>query len=440
MCPGAAPDSPPWAKALPVQLEDWAARLLATEAASERVALHVNDTIAAFLTGSDTADAGALCRCYANGSRTERAAAAAAIARLSECDDIHLASCVTPGAAVVPVALALSGKSDAQTFHRAVTAGYAAGISLGKAIGGTKALHNGVWPTLIAAPLMAAVTTSCLSGHDAKVLAHAMALALSGTSGRIGRPAGAPSGRWFVFAESVLKGIRAAEAAGNGFRGDLDLISPAWLAAQAGHENVDAGVFESAPPAIAETGFKPFPIARQGLNAVIAFQNLLAKGLDPQRIDSVQVFVPAINAALLSRPANDQDRLSRISNLGYQFACAALAPDLLYDPERIPPAGVPLMEWARRVTLTQAQDLNKYLPDRWAASVVVNAGDKRAEETLIQSPFDADAPDVKEALTKKWHKMAVKGSENPLTGTEQHHGYAIIWEKLEARLSRVAKP
>ena len=37
-------------------------------------------------------------------------------------------------------ALALSADCDQQTIHRAVAAGYSAGISLGKAIGGTKAL------------------------------------------------------------------------------------------------------------------------------------------------------------------------------------------------------------------------------------------------------------------------------------------------------------
>jgi len=428
------------AKACPVQLEDWAAQLLAIEPSPELVALHVNDTIAAFLTGLDTADAHALARFYGRRSETERAAAAAAIARLSECDDIHLASCATPGAAVVPVALALSGKSDEQTFHRAIAAGYAAGISVGKAIGGTKALQGGVWPSLIAAPLMAAVTASCLSGHDASGLAHAMALALAGASGRIGRPTGAPSGRWFAFAESVLKGVRAAEAAGQGFRGDLQLISPAWLAAHAGHEDIGADIFASAPPALAETGFKPFPIARQGLNAVIAFQNLLAKGLDPQHIEGVQVFVPGINAALLSRPATEQDRLSRISNIGYQLACAAFVPDLLHDPERTAPTGLPLIEWARHIMLTQAQDLNVHLPDRWAASVVVNAKGERFEETVVQSPFDGDAPDVKEALTKKWRRIASKGAEDALTGTEQHRNYATLWQNVERRLNRLASP
>jgi hypothetical protein len=197
------------------------------------------------------------------------------------------------------------------------------------------------------------------------------------------------------------------------------------------------GVFESAPLAISEAGFKPFPIARQALNAVIAFQKLLAKGVDPQRIDAVQVFVPGINAALLSRPANDQDRLSRISNLGYQLACAALAPDLLHDPERKSSAWVPLMEWARRVTVSPAQELDAHLPDGWAASVVVNAGGERFGETVVKSPLDSDAVFVKEALTKKWRRIAsAKGAED-LFADAAEGAYAILWEKLKGIAEQV---
>src|SRR5437016_5184247 len=83
-------------------------------------------------------------------------------------------------------------------------------------IGGGRALAGGVWPTLLAAPLMAAVTASCLSFHDPGRLAHAMALAISGISGRLGRTVGASTGRWFLLGEAVLRGLLAAEAAGQG--------------------------------------------------------------------------------------------------------------------------------------------------------------------------------------------------------------------------------
>src|SRR4029079_1245545 len=169
-------------------------------------------TVAAFYAGASTEEGQALSAYYSRrNDPAEIAAGAAAIARLSECDDIHLPSCVTPGAAVIPVALAFAGGCGEEQFQRAIATGYAAGLTLGVGIGGAKALGNGVWPSLLAAPAMAAVTAACCKGLDTKRLAHAIALALAGASGRLGRPQGKPSGRWFAFAEAVSKGIRAAE-------------------------------------------------------------------------------------------------------------------------------------------------------------------------------------------------------------------------------------
>ena len=218
-------------------LLSWAENLLGVSCPPDAIDLHVRDTFAAFLVGVRTSEGQALSQFYGGcADPVEHSAAAAAVTRLSECDDIHLASCVTPGSVVIPVALALAGSCSEDEFHRAVLAGYAAGLRLGIGIGGARALGSGVWPTLFAAPLMAAVTASCLSGHDPGQLAHAMALALASASGRSGRPAGAPSGRWFLLGEAVLRGIRASDAAGQGFRGDLALLSKPWLTAQAGQQ------------------------------------------------------------------------------------------------------------------------------------------------------------------------------------------------------------
>jgi hypothetical protein len=73
--------------------------------------------------------------------------------------------------------------------------------------------------------------------------------------------------------------------------------------------------------------------------------------------------------------------------------------------------------------------------------VVVNAKGERFEETLVQSPLDAGAPFVKEGLTKKWRQIAsAKDAEDVLTDAPHQGGYAILWEKLERRLNRVAEP
>ena len=334
---------------LPV-LEIWAEFLLARTGAPDNVQLHVSDLLASYLAGLHTDDGKALARLFREASgRAEIVSAISAIARQSECDDIELTSCVTPGAVVVPVALAHARESNSAGLAQAISRGYEAGILAGRALGGARALPN-VWPTLMAAPLMAAVTVSFLQRQNKAQLVHAMALSLAGVSGRVGRPSGTPSGRWVAFASSVARGIRAAEAAGQGFKGDPHLCSPQWWEIQAGHSVITLFTGKDPPwPEMQGSEFKAFPVARQAATAIEAFQNLLNSGLDPNAIESVEVLVPRMNAGDAEPSRNIGERTSLLCNSGFQFACAAFAPDLLFDPDR-KGATAELVEYSRRVT------------------------------------------------------------------------------------------
>jgi 2-methylcitrate dehydratase PrpD len=403
-------------------VRSWAERLLHSPGSRDVIDLHVKDTVAALLTGFRIKDSQTILHRYgASSDRSERTAAVAAIARLSECDDIDLPSCVTAGAIVIPVALALSSDRDPSEVHMAVSAGYSAGTLIGGAIGGAHALSRGIWPTLFAAPVMAAVTAAVFKTRDPEQLAHAMALALASADGRVGNPAE----RWMLLSDAVLRGLHAVENAASGAHADLNTLP----------EGIGRAAFDGAFDGIAHVGFKPFPIARQGANAVVAVQRLLAKGIDPRRIDTVEVFVPATNVTLLKRPPSETDRLSRLCNMGLQLAAAALAPELLYDPERpLEPRG-PLVEFASRVSVSPANDLEGAWPHRWAARVVVRLGGERMEETVIQAPFDYDAPGLREILQEKWRRML---PEHDLTLLDQGQPdgapYATLWNEIERRV------
>jgi 2-methylcitrate dehydratase PrpD len=362
------------------------------------------------------------------------AALVSAIARLSECDDIHLPSCITPGAVVIPTALAFAdntgaNKTGTAQFNGAVAAGYAAGLALGTSIGGARALTRGIWPTLFAAPVMAAVTASCVRGYDADRLARAIALAVDARAEQTGSPQGTT--RWVLLAQAIAKGIRAADSA--------DAGSPRV-------DGIDISVFESAPalseveglalgevegPALSETGFKPFPIARQGASAVVAFQRVLAKGVDVNRIDSIDVFVPEVHMALLTRPVATDDRLTRLCNIGFQLACAALAPESLYDPERA--ASPWLTEFAARVRVSLASDFETDLPSRWPARVVVTAGTQRFEETVVNAPFDHDGTNLPELLAAKWRRLRVEEQLAALSGVSDPWPLVADYARMAAQ-------
>src|SRR5690606_4232169 len=146
--------------------------------------LHAADTLACLAAGAGTLEGRALAVFYAGSGLCEpfaSAAAAAAIIRLTEWDDIHVPSCVTPGSVAVPVALVLA-RDDAE-FAASVCAGYGVGVALGEAVGGVSALPE-TWPGLFAAPAIAAVTASTALGLSAEKRAHALVMALAGSSGR----------------------------------------------------------------------------------------------------------------------------------------------------------------------------------------------------------------------------------------------------------------
>src|SRR5262249_56212008 len=96
-------------------------------------------------------------------------AARCGVARLSEIDDIDLASMTTPGAIVIPGALTLAAAlpaAAADDVMAAMLAGYEVMTRLGRAIDGPSVLYRGIWPTYFAAPIGIAAVAARLLGLD----------------------------------------------------------------------------------------------------------------------------------------------------------------------------------------------------------------------------------------------------------------------------------
>src|SRR5215467_7689291 len=103
----------------------------ASDAARELVELHLIDTVGAWIASTRSVEGSSLLQFRAAmRARGERAwaldlATRCALARLSEIDDIHLASMTTPGAIVIPGALTLAAPGAAPNdVLAAIIAGY----------------------------------------------------------------------------------------------------------------------------------------------------------------------------------------------------------------------------------------------------------------------------------------------------------------------------
>ena len=417
----------------PLSTEEWRA-----------VDLHLADAATAFFAGARSSEGREIARFLMardNAASIDTVIGAiSALTRRTECDDIHVASCITPAAVVMPCALAATTSSGGalERFGRAVAAGYEVGLRLGLALGGADALRLGIWPSYFAAPMMAAATVAVALGLPSPRIADAIALAAAGASGRIGRPPGKPSARWLSFGEAVAKGCRAAFAVESGFRGDTSLISPSWITAVASGAPVrpDALSEDRGVDAIADVGLKPFVAARQILNALVAFREILADGVVPSSIERVEVGLPTGNAEMAERPAHLGDRLSTIANIHFQIAAAALRPGLLYDIDRESQPDRELANFASRVVLAVDHDLDDYLPNVWAGRVRVTAKGRTQTKLAERIPGDPGDATPERVVHAKLDSM-VASSDRPvcadlLDRNAEARGAKVtaLWERM----------
>ena len=258
--------------------------------------------------------------------------------RLTECDDIHIGSCVTPSSVVVPVALVAGQVANASrdTVVEGILAGYQTMLTLGLAAGGAEVVYKGVWPTYLTGGIGAAAVAAKIMGLNERQIRDAMAIAGSSATGVTGRIEEEPAPRWFVLATAVQSGLLAAAAAASGMHGDeaiLGKVSQVWnpetvrLPEQAG---------PGAPLLASRIGFKPYCTSRQGLSATEAFIGATKRDkIDPASIEKITIAVPKQYRAMIDRSRRPRTT-SDSRGIHYQLALGALHPDELCDIEREP--------------------------------------------------------------------------------------------------------
>ncbi|WP_233838966.1 MmgE/PrpD family protein [Paraburkholderia sp. ZP32-5] len=370
---------------------------VSSEPHRDAIGLQLADSVIALLAGAASKEGRAIGRFIARTDSGMLAAAAslAATMRLTEVDDIHRPSAVTPSAIVLPVALALrmsfARNAAPSLFADALYVGEEVAIRVACALGGVSLLARGGWPSYMVAPLGAAATAGRLLGLAPERMRHALALALAQTPPPIGRATGHRPGRWLLFGQAVRAGCVAALAAADGIDGDVALLSDAWLA-QIGGANADASRLarnDSDAPARLQISVKPHCAAKQALAAIHGLRVLLADGIDPASVEAVDVQVPSAYAAMLDREPPEAGRLASLVSARGQLALAALQPASLDDVTRDDLRwSDDLRAFAARVRVTADPSLDRLYPGKWPARVSVRAAGGTREITVEDSPGD----------------------------------------------------
>jgi 2-methylcitrate dehydratase PrpD len=308
-------------------------------------------------------------------------AAFAATIRHTEIDDIHLATCITASAVVVPAALAIAVRMpiDGPALRRGLAAGYCAAIRFGASVGGASVLRSGVWPTIAVAPVTAAAIAGVMLGLDAESLAHAMRIASLRSFSRIGRTADR-SARWYLFGAAVASGVDAADAAAAGLRVDdvvplPNVLDPELAALPAGDGD------------IATLAQKPFCTSRQALSGAAAYIALAERErIDAAQVARVRVEVPRDYAWMIEGGFRAGERLSTATSQAFQVAAAALDRAVLYEVERSGPFSDALIAFAQRVEVVASDAFDAVYPRWWPARVTVQLHDGREAALTLEHP------------------------------------------------------
>lgn len=392
----------------------------------DKVARHLFDTIGAMLAGLPLHENALLTAAIADlhdpatppGLRGPLGPAIlrlCAAARSTEADDIHLASCITPSAIVVPVALATAARLPRATgaqLIRACIVGYEAIIRLGLAIDGPGILYRGLWPSYLCAGIGSAATVATLLGLTPDRTAQALAIAAAMAGGTNAR-SDSPCAKWLMVGTAAENGALAAFAARRGMLGDLDLLGARWgkLFGIALDEEILTRVPGERLHA-ESLAMKPWCGARQTMAAVAAFQSLLDGATSaPEGLREITVEVPAAYLAMIDRRALPKSRQESFADLRYLFGLAAYAPAALMDVvrERLP-IDQRLTTLAAKIRILHGADLDAHYPRHWPARVsVIDHTGATHSETVIAPPGDAENPLDWVALADKFAKLSSRG-------------------------------
>jgi len=328
--------------------------------------------------------------------------------RCTEVDDIHIPSCTTVGSMIVPAALlaAAARQADDRDVLCSLVAGYEAMTRLGCAVDGALLIYQGVWSTYLTTPFSVAAGLARLFKLDAEQTAHAMAMAITRSSGMAGRTAGPHGSRWFTAGAAAADGYWAAQAAGIGMIGDLTILEMSFAKATGVKLHAGRLVEGAGEWGILDIDTKPFRTSRQALSATEAYLRV-AKGRSPEEVDSVQAWVPGQVRAMVDNP-NFSLGVQR------QIALAAYDSMALWDVAQTRPQDdEALRAFAAKVTVNEDQELTGRYPLQWGGRVEVRfAGGATSSAEVLDPPGSARAPYSWDDLLRK-HQTVAHTSELP---------------------------
>lgn len=360
------------------------------EAVTEALEQRIYDTLAAVGVGSVVEDVPPLDPGADEASLLRFATAAA---RATETDDIYVPGCATLGAVVVPAAVLSSGNREA--LLDGVLAGYEAGARLALAIDGASLVYEGVWTTLVCAPVAAAAAAGRAMGLTPAEMRSALALAASRSVPRAPAPGGGLSPRWWAIGAAAADGRLAACAA----RAGVTASEAVDLPAAARQERLDSPLPR---PAVLDVDTKAFPSARQTLAAVEAAIEA-CDGVPIDEIERIAIGLPAQVLSMVDGDGSPRDRLESVVDVRYQVALALTELGELLDAVRSPVLDPAPLVSAIDVSADGA--LTDAFPSLGGRATIRLRDGAERSAIVLAPPGSAGRPFRMPELEAKWHDV-----------------------------------
>lgn len=228
-------------------------------------------------------------------------------------DDTHLPSVLHPSACVVPAALAAAQDTgaDGRATVAAIAVGLEITVRLGMAgydqdAGNSTFFEHGQHATSICGAMGAAAATALLYGLGADGVTQALGLTASMASGVIEANRTGGTVKRMHCGWAAQSGVSAAQLVGHGFTGPPTVLEgrfgffEAWLHGKFDARAITDGLGRSwSVPGIF---VKPYPANHFTHAGIDAARALVARGLDVEKITSIQLGVPAANLRTIGEP------------------------------------------------------------------------------------------------------------------------------------------
>ncbi len=327
-------------------------------------------------------------------------------ARLTETDDIDIASCTTVGSVIVPASLLLSFNKGAtgEELIEGVVTGYEIITRLGAAVNGAEIIYRGIWPTYLCGAIGVAAVGSKILGLSLEQTKNALAIALAMSPGIAGKIKSGLTSRWLTLGCAVQNGLIACLAASRGFAGDQTVLEGSFSSLYGlglKPQILLEGLGERYQ--IGRVNFKPYCSARQAIASIEAFQWLLhTHRIVPQSIEDVEVIVPRQYSQMIDRPGFPDDRLASITSIRYQLALAAFYEEDLFDVERkILRNEQKVHTFMQKIHVTPSDPLTAIYPKKWPGRISLRVDGRRYEYEVMAPKGDIDQPMTWEDVENK---------------------------------------